>query len=102
MYDRSKFKIPKSMGPRSDKMVFNSILNFSRVTHFQLCLLDRPMEYSAAACTGIILSNELGPSFDEHLYGVGVEKEPRIIYPNIYILNSDKPLVRANLYISRS
>ena len=28
------------MGPRSDKLVFNSVLNFRRVTQFRLCLLD--------------------------------------------------------------
>ena len=28
------------MGPRSEKLVFNYVLNFRRVTHFQLCLLE--------------------------------------------------------------
>ena len=28
------------MGPRSDKLVFNSILNFRRATKFWLCLLE--------------------------------------------------------------
>ena len=28
------------MGPRSEKIVFNSVLKFRRVTHFRLCLLE--------------------------------------------------------------
>ena len=28
------------MGPRSEKLVFNSVLNFRRVTHFRLRLLE--------------------------------------------------------------
>ena len=29
------------MGPRIENLVFNSVLNFRRVTHFQMCLLER-------------------------------------------------------------
>ena len=28
------------MGPRSEKFIFISVLNFGRVTHFRLCLLE--------------------------------------------------------------
>ena len=30
------------MGQRSEKIVFNSVLNFRRVTHFRLSLLETP------------------------------------------------------------
>ena len=41
IYDnQSKQKYPKNIGPRSEKLVFNSILNFRRETHFWLRLLE--------------------------------------------------------------
>ena len=33
------------MGPRSDKLFFNSVLNFRRVTHFGLCLLETQVQW---------------------------------------------------------
>ena len=37
-------KLSKNLGPRSEKLVFNSVLNFRRVTHFWLCLLETQVE----------------------------------------------------------
>ena len=34
------------MGPRSEQFVFNSVLNFRRVTHFWLCVLETQVQYS--------------------------------------------------------
>ena len=28
------------MGPRSEKLIFNAVLNLRRVTHFRLCMLE--------------------------------------------------------------
>ena len=40
--------MPKNMGLRSEKLDFNSALNFRRVTHFRLCLLGRQVHAAAA------------------------------------------------------
>ena len=33
-------KMSENMAPRSEKIIFNFVLNFRRVTHFWLCLLE--------------------------------------------------------------
>ena len=43
IYGSSKFfrkKLSTNVGPRSEQLVFNSVLHFKRVTHFRLCLLE--------------------------------------------------------------
>ena len=37
--------MPKNMGPRCKKLVFNFVLNFRRVTHFRLCPLETQVTY---------------------------------------------------------
>ena len=32
--------LPEHIGPRSEKLVFNFVVNFRRVTHFRLCLFE--------------------------------------------------------------
>ena len=46
------------MGPTNEKLVFNSVLNFRRLTHFWLCLLEININYKRLAkfvCPSVIL-----------------------------------------------
>ena len=50
------------MGPRSEKLVFNSILNFRRVTHVWLCLLETQVGYQSYMPETFSFKIELGRS----------------------------------------
>ena len=40
------------MGPKKDKLVFNSVLNFRRVKHFRLCMLETQVACAVAILGG--------------------------------------------------
>ena len=43
--------MPEHMSPRSEKLVFNSVRNFRRVTHFWMCLLETQVDSSDSCCS---------------------------------------------------
>ena len=48
------------MGPRNGKLVFNSVLNFRRVTHFWLCMLETHVIVHSYAITNSATTNMFG------------------------------------------